>query len=170
MLKILTTSLVMSIVGIFTANWLLDDMVLLNTSPKKIDQYLYQDVTYVLQRCELLKIEDFCQQKFNKITRLEVKEHDDWHFGFNNRTVIGVAWFSYFTPWRQVFISTAISWDETMRRTTMVHELGHVLDLDHLDGHLDIMNSYLNEEINLINLDGYTDLMLMRAYNQSIYP
>lgn len=168
MLKILYTSIIIFMFMVLGANAALDDLILMNTFPKQIEQELYQDVTYVQQRCDLLGISSFCQENFNKITKLQVKEHQDMHFGLDNKTVVGIAWTSPFTDLNHVFISTAVSWDEELRKTTMVHELGHVLDLGHFDTQDDIMNSELNYKINLINLDSYTDLMLMRAYNQSI--
>lgn len=168
MFKILLTSLYISIALLFGANYATDELVLMNTFPKQIDQSLYQDVTYVQQRCDILKISDFCNKMFNKITKLQIKEHRDFHFGLDNSNIIGIAWNSPITDYRHVFISTAVSWNDEDRRTTMVHELGHVLDLGHFDIQDDIMNSLLNNKINLTNLDGYTDIMLMRAYNQSV--
>lgn len=150
------------------ANTALDDLLLMNTFPKKINQELYQDVAYVQQHCDALKISDFCRKNFNKITKLQIKEHGDMHFGTNSKSIIGITWTSPFTNLNHVFISTAVSWDENLRKTTMVHELGHVLYLGHYDDKDDIMNTYANEKINLTNLDGYTDLMLMRAYNESV--
>ena len=168
MIKVLLTSLFISTSIVFGANAALDQLVLMNTFPKQIEQSLYQDVTYVQQRCDILNISDFCKKELSKITKLQIKEHGDFHFGADNEKVIGIAWTSPITDYNHVFISTAISWSETDRKTTMVHELGHVLNLDHFDIQDDIMNSELNYKINLTNLDGYTDLMLMRAYNESV--
>lgn len=146
----------------------LDGLVLMNTFPKQIDQVLYQDVAYIQQRCDILKISDFCRENFNKITKLQIKEHRDFHFGPDSKTIIGITWTSPITDYNHVFISTAVSWDDSLRMTTMVHELGHVLYLGHYDDRDDIMNTYANDKINLTNIDGYTDLMLQRAYNQSV--
>ena len=104
-------------------------------------------VRFFREKCLQFKIEDVCATGFNHLVRIDMVDKVWFQPNFNKSiTTIGLTEFSVFTPLMKISIDRRLTVDNVLLDTTIIHELGHaILDLDHDDSKIAIMNAQMND-------------------------
>ena len=104
-------------------------------------------VSIFKNKCHEYNISDICDQGFENLVRIKIVNQIKHIKTIKDDTVpIGLAEFSLFSAKTKISIDSRIMTDRVLFDSTVIHELGHaILDLDHYDDKLAIMNSTVND-------------------------
>lgn len=162
-IKITIRLLLLIFLILFTADRFSGETISQMTYPKRIDPVLQTYMDYTLDRCAIIGKLDFCKEKIKYLTRLEFAPQGSFQLGYKE-TVIGMAWMNPITLHSHIFINEYLILDDLTLKTTVVHELGHIMGLDHFDDDPDIMNAVDNGALRYRDINYFTDLVITRAY------
>jgi hypothetical protein len=116
--------------------------------PKYIAPEVTEVVNLFANKCIEYKIKDICSYGFNNLVRIDVTDGIWYQIGQKPDTrAIGLTEYSTFSPLTKISIDRKLLTDKVLFDSTVIHELGHaVLNLDHNDEKLAIMNSVITSD------------------------
>ena len=116
--------------------------------PKYIAPETTEIVKLFANKCVEYKIKDICSYGFNNLVRVDVTDGIWYQVNQDPDTrAIGLTEYSTFSPLTKISIDRKLLADKVLFDSTVIHELGHaVLNLDHNDEKLAIMNSVITSE------------------------